>query len=50
VVGENDFTGTPDQLAATVPQARQLVLSDTDHFGLTMDYRCVNEVLDFLKA
>jgi pimeloyl-ACP methyl ester carboxylesterase len=50
IVGENDFTGPPDQLAAAAPRARQLVLSDTDHFGLTMDYRCVNEVLDFLKA
>jgi pimeloyl-ACP methyl ester carboxylesterase len=50
VVGENDFTGPPDQLAAAVPQSQQLVLSDTDHFGLTMDYRCVNEVLDFLDA
>jgi hypothetical protein len=37
-------------LAATVLHGRQLVLSDTDHFGLTMDYRCVNEVLDFLDS
>jgi pimeloyl-ACP methyl ester carboxylesterase len=50
VVGENDFTGAPDKLAAAVPQARQVVLSNTDHFGLTMDYRCVNEVLDFLDS
>jgi pimeloyl-ACP methyl ester carboxylesterase len=50
IVGENDFTGPPDQLTASVPQARHLVLSDTDHFGLTMDYRCVNEVLDFLDS
>jgi pimeloyl-ACP methyl ester carboxylesterase len=50
VVGENDFTGAPDQLAGAVVHGRQLVLSDTDHFGLTMDYRCVNEVLDFLDS
>jgi pimeloyl-ACP methyl ester carboxylesterase len=50
VIGENDFTGRPDQLAAAVPQARSVVLSNTDHFGLTLDYRSVNEVLDFLSS
>lgn len=50
VVGENDFTGAPNQLTAAIPHARQVVLSDTDHFGLTKDYRCINEVLSFLDA
>jgi pimeloyl-ACP methyl ester carboxylesterase len=50
VIGERDFAGPADALAAALPQARLEVLRGTDHFGTTSDYRCIGAVLDFLDA
>jgi pimeloyl-ACP methyl ester carboxylesterase len=49
VIGERDFAGPSDALAAALPQARLEVLRGTDHFGTTSDYRCIGAVLDFLQ-
>jgi pimeloyl-ACP methyl ester carboxylesterase len=48
VIGDRDFAGPADALAAALPQSRLEVLRGTDHFGTTSDYRCIGAVLDFL--
>lgn len=48
VLGDRDFAGPADKLAAALPDARLLVLPGTDHFGTPKDFRFVQAALDFV--
>lgn len=50
VLGDRDFAGPADQLAAAVPDARLVVLPGADHFGTVRDFRFIQAALDFLGA
>ena len=49
VLGDRDFAGPADRLAAALPAARLAPLPGTDHFGTPRDFRFVAAALDFLR-
>lgn len=49
VLGDRDFAGPADRLAAALPDARRATLPGTDHFGTPRDFRFVAAALDFLR-
>ncbi|HTZ24745.1 MAG TPA: alpha/beta hydrolase [Streptosporangiaceae bacterium] len=49
VLGDRDFAGPADRLAAALPDARLLVLPGTDHFGTPKDFRFVQAALGFVR-
>jgi pimeloyl-ACP methyl ester carboxylesterase len=48
VVGDQDLTGSGEELASMLPRARRVVLAGVDHFGTLGDVRCIEAVVDFL--
>ena len=50
VLGEQDFLGDADGLADALPQARLVMLRDTDHFLTTAQFEAKLVVLDFLAS
>jgi pimeloyl-ACP methyl ester carboxylesterase len=50
VLGDRDFAGPADRLAAALPQARLLMLPGTDHFGTPKDFRFVRAALNFVSS
>jgi pimeloyl-ACP methyl ester carboxylesterase len=50
VVGDEDFTGTGEELTSLLPHAQRLSLPGVDHFRLLGDVRCVDAVVAFLAA
>jgi pimeloyl-ACP methyl ester carboxylesterase len=50
VLGERDFARPADRLIATLPDARLVWLSGTDHFGTPKDFRFVAAALDFVRS
>ena len=50
VIGDNDFAGPADRLAAGLPHARLVVLKNTDHFATTESFAAIDAVLEFLGA
>ncbi len=50
VLGEQDFLGDADELAASLPQAHLVTLPDTDHFATPARFEAKLVVLDFLVA
>ena len=49
VLGDRDFAGPADRLAAAVDGARLVPLPGTDHFGTPKDFRFIQAALDFLN-
>ncbi len=50
VIGDQDFAGPADQLMELLPNARQVVLRNTDHFATTENFKAIDAVLEFLGA
>lgn len=50
VIGERDFAGPGEPLAAALPDARLVTLRGVDHFGTPKDFGCLDAALDFLGA
>jgi pimeloyl-ACP methyl ester carboxylesterase len=50
VLGDRDFAGPADRLAAALPDARLLLLPGTDHFGTPKDFRFVRAALNFVSS
>jgi pimeloyl-ACP methyl ester carboxylesterase len=50
VIGDNDFAGPADKLAAAFPDGTLKVLKNTDHFATPESFPFIDAVLDFLDA
>lgn len=50
VIGDKDFAGPGEPLAAALPDARLVTLRNVDHFALTEEFKCIDAVLEFLDA
>ena len=50
VVGDRDFVHPADDLVAALPDARSVVLRNTDHFATPESFRFIDEALEFLDA
>ena len=50
VIGDRDFSGPADRLAATLPNAELVVLRNTDHFAAPRDFACIERALAFIDA
>ena len=48
VIGDRDFAGPADPLAAALPDSRTVVLPGIDHFRVTSEFACIDAVLAFL--
>jgi pimeloyl-ACP methyl ester carboxylesterase len=48
VIGDQDATGSGEELAGMLPRARRLVLRGADHFATLGDVRCIEAVVEFL--
>ena len=50
VIGDNDFAGPADELAAALPDARLIVLRNVDHFATPESFGFIDAALGFLDA
>ena len=50
VIGDADFAGPPEPLAAMLPNARVVTLRNCDHFATTENFGFFDAALDFLGA
>jgi pimeloyl-ACP methyl ester carboxylesterase len=50
VIGDRDFAGPADQLAESLPNARLVVVRNTDHFATPEAFGFIDAVLEFLEA
>ena len=50
VIGDRDFAGPADQLAEAFPNARLVVVRNTDHFATPEAFGFIDAALDFLEA
>lgn len=50
VLGDHDFAGPADPLVAALPDARALVLRNTDHFATTESFQFIDAALGFVEA
>jgi pimeloyl-ACP methyl ester carboxylesterase len=50
VIGDKDFAGPADKLAAALPASALIVLRGVDHFSAVNDFACLDAVLRFLTA
>ena len=50
VIGDRDFAGPADGLAEALPDARLVVLRNTDHFATPESFGFIDAVLEFLEA
>lgn len=50
VIGDKDFAGPADRLTAALPDARQVVLRNTEHFATPRSFAFIDAALDFLGA
>jgi pimeloyl-ACP methyl ester carboxylesterase len=50
VIGDRDFTAPADRLVAALPDARLVVLRNTDHFATPETFGFIDAVLEFLEA
>jgi pimeloyl-ACP methyl ester carboxylesterase len=50
VIGDRDFAGPGDQLAESLPDARLVVVRNTDHFATPEAFGFIDAVLEFLEA
>jgi pimeloyl-ACP methyl ester carboxylesterase len=50
VIGDRDFAGPADGLAAALPDSKLVVLRNTDHFATPESFGFIDAVLGFLEA
>lgn len=50
VIGDNDFAGPGEPLAAALPQAELITLRNVDHFATPKDFGAIDAALSFLGA
>lgn len=50
VIGDRDFSGPADRLAAALPDAELVVLRGVDHFATPRDFTCIDRSLAFLDG
>jgi len=50
VIGDKDFAGPADRLTAALPDARQVVLRNTEHFATPRSFAFIDAALEFLGA
>ena len=50
VIGDKDFAGPADRLAASLPDAKLVTLRNTEHFGTPRSFAFIDAALDFLGA
>lgn len=50
VIGDRDFAGPADRLAAALPASQHVVLRNTDHFATPESFGFIDAVLEFLEA
>ena len=50
VIGADDFAFPADELAASFPDGRCVVLPKTDHFATTESFGCLDAALEFVGA
>jgi pimeloyl-ACP methyl ester carboxylesterase len=50
VIGDQDFAGPADDLAAGLPDAKLVVLPGVDHFATPSNFGCVDTVVNFLSV
>ena len=50
VIGDRDFAGPADQLVEALPDAKLVVLRNTDHFATPESFGFIDAVLGFLEA
>lgn len=50
IIGDRDFTGPVDQLAAAIPNVEVLTLPGVDHFATPGSIHAMGATLDFLSA
>jgi len=50
VVGEHDFAGAAEPLAAVIPGAKSLTLPGVDHFGTPKQFSFIDAALEFIDA
>jgi pimeloyl-ACP methyl ester carboxylesterase len=50
VIGARDFAGPADPLVEALPNARLVVLKNTDHFATPESFGFIDAVLEFLEA
>jgi pimeloyl-ACP methyl ester carboxylesterase len=48
VIGDKDFAGPADRLVAGLPDARHVVLRNTEHFATPRSFGLFDAALDFL--
>lgn len=48
VIGDKDFAGPANELAAAFPHGRLVTLKNTDHFATTDSFAFIDAILDFL--
>ena len=49
-LGDRDFAGPADRLVAALPDARLVVLRNTDHFATPESFAFIDAMLGFLDA
>jgi pimeloyl-ACP methyl ester carboxylesterase len=50
VIGDQDFAGPADRLVAALPDARLVVLRNTEHFATPRSFAFIDAALEFLDA
>lgn len=50
LIGDRDFSGPADRLAAALPDAELVVLRNVDHFAAPRDFACIDRALAFLDG
>jgi pimeloyl-ACP methyl ester carboxylesterase len=48
ILGDRDFSGPGEPLAAALPNAKLVTLRNTDHFATTENFKAIDAVLEFL--
>jgi pimeloyl-ACP methyl ester carboxylesterase len=50
IIGDKDFAGPADRLTAALPDGKQVVLRNTEHFATPRSFAFIDAALDFLGA
>lgn len=50
VIGDRDFAGPADELVAALPDARQVILRNVDHFATPESFGFIDAALEFIDA
>jgi hypothetical protein len=50
VIGDKDFAGPANELAAAFPQGRLVTLRNTDHFATPESFPFIDTILEVMSA